>query len=114
MTQEDIDRITRLFNERAGYWTGLGYYGAALYEQLAADSLLPPNFPPRVVAAILHVDPAALGARRKRGAPPSFIRAAVNSVLYPRDSFCLFLRDRFVERRPASAAREYTNVPFPT
>jgi hypothetical protein len=109
-TQDEVDRIVQLFNERAAHWTSEGFHGATLYEQLASDPLLPPNFQPRVVAALLHVDPPALGARRKRGAGPSFIRASGNLVLYPRDSLCFFLRDRYVERRPALARREYTQV----
>jgi hypothetical protein len=111
VTQAEIDRVVQLFNERVAHWVSEGFHGPALYTQLASDAVLPPNFQPRVVAAILNVDPPAVAARRKRGAPPSFIRTAANAVLYPRDSFCFFLGDRFVERRPALARREYTRVP---
>jgi hypothetical protein len=105
-----ITAIVALFGERSAYWTSKGYFGAALYEQLASDSELPENFGSKAVAAILDVQPAAMAQRRKRGLPPSFLRLAQNYVTYPRHAFCLYLRDRFVERRPALAQREYTTT----
>ena len=110
MRDEDIARLISLFKERSAFWTSQGYTGAALYEALAADSELPENFPPKVIAAIENVGPGAVAQRRKRGAPPSFIRSAQNKVDYPRASYCLFLRDRFVERPTTRAAAEYTQI----
>ena len=100
--------IVALFGERSAYWTSQGYIGADLYERLASDPELPENFRTGVAAAILQVKSEAMAQRRKRGQPPSFIRYAQNSVTYPRHAFCLFLRDRFVERRPPLARHEYT------
>lgn len=108
LRQEEIQRLVQLFSERAAAWADEGYSGAQIYEQLAVDTKLPENFSPRVVAAILDVQPDAMAQRRKRGDPPSFIRLAQNYVTYPRHAFCLFLRDRFVDRRPGMAAPEYT------
>ena len=111
MKQDDVDRIVELFNQRSAYWTSQGYFGATLYEQLASDSALPEFFSPKVAAAIIGVLPSAMAQRRKRGDPPSFIRFAQNATGYPRGTFCHFLRDRFVERRPARAQSEYTQIP---
>ena len=111
---QDVDHVVQLFNERVAHWVSEGFHGPALYEQLASDLTMPADFALGVVAKLLNVKLPALGARRKRGAPPSFIRTAPNAVLYPRGNFCLFLRDRFVERRPALAKREYTRVPAAT
>jgi hypothetical protein len=102
--------VVALFAERSAYWTSEGFVGAALYERLASDGELPEHFSTRAVAAILDVQPEAMAQRRKRGDPPSFIRIAQNFVTYPRHAFCLFLRERFVERRVAPAQREYTAV----
>jgi len=110
MTDEDIARLVALFKERSAFWTSQGHHGAALYEALAADSELPENLPPKVIAAIENVKPEALGQRRKRGAPPSFIRSAQNKVDYPRASYCLWLAARYVERQTTRAASEYTRV----
>lgn len=110
-THDDVNRIVELFKQRSAYWTSQAYFGAALYRKLAEDSHLPENFSPKVAAAILGVKPEAMAQRRKRGAPPSFFRWSQNSVDYPRGAFCLFLADRFVERRTALAAPEYTRIP---
>ena len=40
----------------------------------------------------------------------SFIRSAQNKVDYPRASYCLFLRDRFVNRPTSRAAAEYSRA----
>jgi len=109
-SDDTISAIVTLFGERSAYWTSQGYFGEALYERLASDSELPENFSSKVVAAILDVQPEAIAQRRKRGHGPSFIRLAQNYVTYPRHALCLYLRDRFVERRPALAAREYTAI----
>ena len=110
LRQDEIQELLKLFNQRAAYWAGEGYIGAQVYEQLATDTELPENFETPVIAAILRVKPSAIAQRRKRGDPPSFIRAAQNWVIYPRHAFCLFLRDRFVDRRTALAAPEYTTT----
>ncbi|QHP69419.1 hypothetical protein EI171_20285 [Bradyrhizobium sp. LCT2] len=107
-TPDAITAVVTLFGERSAYWTSRGFFGAELYERLASDSELPENFDSKAVAAILGVKHDAMAQRRKRGDPPSFIRFAQNSVMYPRHALCLFLRDRFVERRPTPARREYT------
>ena len=107
----DHDRIVQLFAESSAQFTAEGFFGADLYEQLANDPALPENFEPPVCAAILNVLPSAMAQRRKRGDPPSFLRLAQNSVVYPRHAFCMWLRDRFVERRPALAKSEYTQIP---
>lgn len=107
MRDEDIDRTVRLFKERSAFWTSQGYTGAALYEALASDAALPENLPSKVIAALENVKPSAIAQRRKRGAPPSFLRSAQNKVDYPRASYCLYLRDRFVNRPTSRAAAEY-------
>jgi hypothetical protein len=107
---EAVAAIVALFTERSAYWSQRGYHGAQLYEMLACDPALPENFDPAVIAAILHVKPDALAQRRKRGGGPSFLRPSKISVIYPRAQFCLFLRDRFVERRTPRAQSEYTTV----
>jgi len=110
MRDEDIARIIQLFKERSAFWTSQGHIGPALYEALASDAELPENLPPKVIAAIENVKPSAVAQRRKRGAPPSFIRSAQNKVDYPRASYCLFLRDRFVNRPTSRAAAEYSRA----
>src|SRR6478736_5025696 len=110
MRDEDIAEIVKLFRERSAFWTSQGYIGAALYEALAADAALPENLPPKVIAAIENVKPSAIAQRRKRGAPPSFIRSAQNKVDYPRASYCQYLRDRFVNRPTAPATVEYSRA----
>jgi hypothetical protein len=105
-----VTAIVALFGERSAHWTSQGYFGAALYERLASDSELPENFSSNAVAMILNVQADAMAQRRKRGLPPSFLRLAQNYVTYPRHAFCFFLRDRFVERRPALAHNEYTTT----
>jgi hypothetical protein len=110
MHDEDIAHIVQLFKERSAFWTSQGHTGTALYEALASDAELPENLPPKVIAAIENVKPSAVAQRRKRGAPPSFIRSAQNKVDYPRASYCLFLRDRFVNRPTSRAAGEYSRA----
>jgi hypothetical protein len=108
MRDEDIVEIVKLFKERSAFWTSEGYIGAALYEALASDAALPENLPPKVIAALENVKPSAMAQRRKRGGPPSFLRSAQNKVDYPRASYCLHQRDRFVNRPTSRAAAEYT------
>jgi hypothetical protein len=110
MKPVDHASIVQLFASESARLTAEGFLGAELYEQLAVDTALPENFEPPVVAAILNVLPSAMAQRRKRGAPPSFLRLAQNSVAYPRNAFCMWLRDRYVERRSAPASAEYTNA----
>ena len=113
MRDKDILLIILLFKQRSAFWTSQGYTGAALYEALAADAELPEHFPPKVVAAIENVKPSAVAQRRKRGAPPSFIRSAQNKIDYPRASYCLHLRDRYVHRVTARAEAEYSRAVQP-
>ena len=108
---KDSASIIRLFAERSAYWTSQGYHGAAVYDALGNDPTLPENFEPEVAAAIVNLLPSGLKDRRKRGDPPSFIRVGQNAVIYPRHAYCQWLKARFVERSPPSAADEYTQVP---
>ena len=104
----DANAIVAQIAERSAYWTGQGYVGAKLYEQLALDSELPENFSSRVIATLEHKQPTAVAQERKQGRGSGYLRLAQNYVVYPRAAYFLHLRDRFVERRPASARREYT------
>jgi hypothetical protein len=110
MRDEDIAEILKLFKERSAFWTSQGHTGPALYEALATDPELPENLPSKVIAAIENVKPSAVAQRRKRGAPPSFLRSAQNQVVYPRASYCLYLRERFVNRPTSPAAAEYSRA----
>ena len=99
-SSSSADAIVALIAERSAYWTSQGYVGAKLYEQLAADSELPENLDGRVIAALENKQPSAVAQERKQGRGSAFLRLAQNYVLYPRGSYFLHLRDRFVERRP--------------
>jgi hypothetical protein len=102
-SSSDADAIVALIAERSAHWTGQGYVGARLYEQLAADSELPENLGGRVIAALENKQPSAVAQERKQGRGSAYLRLAQNYVLYPRASYFLHLRDRFVERRLAPA-----------
>ena len=108
--KKDSTSIIRLFAERSASWSSQGYYGAALYDQLAVDPELPEHFEPEVAAAIVNMLPSGLKDRRKRGAGPSFVRFSQNMVGYPRFPYCMWLKARFVERSPSLAVGEYTRV----
>ena len=108
---KDSTSVIRLFAERSAFWTNQGCHGGQLYDQLGADAELPENFDPAVAAAIINMLPSGLKDRRKRGDPPGFLRLAQNKIVYPRSEFCRWLKARFVERSPPSAAGEYTQVP---
>jgi hypothetical protein len=109
-TSEDTSRVIALIADRSAHWTSQGYVGAGLYEQLASDPELPENLDGKVIAEFENRQPSALAQQRKHGRGPSFLRLAQNFVIYPRASYFLYLRDRFVERRPALAASGYTQV----
>jgi hypothetical protein len=106
----DVAHAIALFRELSAYWSSKGFHGASLYEQLAADPLLPENLHPTVIAELEGVEPSAIAQRRKRGGGPSFIRPVSNIVRYPLADYCRFLAARYVERQPAPAGREYTRV----
>jgi hypothetical protein len=107
---EEIAQTVALFRKRSAHWTSMGYTGAKLYAVLAADPELPENLHPLVIATLEGVKLDAVGQRRKRGGGPSFIRTAQNIVIYPTAAYCAFLAARFVERRAAPAAGEYTRA----
>lgn len=107
-TVEDNDRVIARIAERSAHWTSQGYFGARLYERLASDSELPENLDGKVIAGLENKQPSALAQQRKQGQGPSFLRLSANYVTYPRSSYFMYLADRFVERRPAKAQREYT------
>jgi hypothetical protein len=109
-TPDAVARVVAQFRERSAHWTSQGYHGAELYAALASDPELPENLHARVIAALEGVEPSAVAQRRKRGAGPSFLRTAQNAVIYPTASYCNFLAARFVERKSAPAAREYTRA----
>jgi hypothetical protein len=107
---DEVARIVALFRERSAYWTAAGFHGAALYRQLAADPELPENLHPLVIATLEGVKLDAVAQRRKRGGGPSFIRTTSNQIIYLTAAYCQFLAVRFVERKSAPAAREYTRA----
>jgi hypothetical protein len=109
-TSEDTSRVVALIAERSAHWTSQGYVGPRLYERLASDSELPENLDGKVIAEFENKQPAALAQQRKHGRGPSFLRLAQNFVIYPRHSYFLYLRDRFVERRRTLAGSGYTQV----
>ena len=97
-TAEDTDRVVAIITERSAYWTSQGYVGARLYERLASDSGLSENLDGKVIAEFENKQPGALAQQRKQGRGPPFLRLAQNFVIYPRHSYFLYLRDRYVER----------------
>ena len=109
-TEEIAQTAVALFRKRSAHWTAMGYTGAKLYAALAADAELPEHLSAHVIAALEGIQPDAVAQRRKRGGGPSFIRTASNQIIYPTAAYCHFLAARFVERRPPSAAREYTRT----
>jgi hypothetical protein len=80
---DDVARIVALFRARSAFWTQQGFHGALLYERLAADTELPENLSPAVIAELEGIQPSAIAQRRKRGQGSSFLRTAQNAVLYP-------------------------------
>lgn len=88
---------SQLFSRRLAYWTGQGFSGPAVYEQLAQDEELPAAFDPADAADILGVRPLSLKKQRLRSAGPDFIRVSARAVQYPRQALCMHLAKRYVK-----------------
>jgi hypothetical protein len=84
-----------LFSQRQAYWTAQGYKGRAVYDQLATDAELPPQFTQSDITEISGLSSFALKQRRARGMAPAFLRLSSQFVRYPREALCSWLAEMY-------------------
>jgi hypothetical protein len=86
----------QLIASRYDYWTAQGYFGKALFEQMAKDDQLPFMFAPAQSAVVLGSTTGGLKLQRARRTGPPFVRLTGKLVAYPRVDLFQFLSQRYV------------------